>query len=183
MPGSLKRRLLFFVNNLTPKIEKWNLESADLRNEDLITLVSHCQRITELDLVLNSLDANYTIKTGRWEGLQTSLAAIAAHLSENLTKIQLPWQIYPVSEFINQMPKLKYVWHHPDKDPRNFVKVGLKPPTMFGEPIGGKDPLRRECPRGLKENVMLHDPNRRISSAIWPLCEPPGPRRGPPGHL
>ena len=45
------------------------------------------------------------------------------------------------------MPKLKYVWHHPDKDPRNFVKMGLKPPTMFGEPIGGKNPLRRECPQ------------------------------------
>ena len=81
--GITEEETAFFVNNLTPKIEKLNLESADLRNEDLITLVSRCQRITELDLVLNSLDANYTIKTGRWEGLQTSLAAIAEHLSES----------------------------------------------------------------------------------------------------
>ena len=105
----------FFVNNLTPKIEKLNLESAGLNNKNLITLVTRCQRITELDLVLNSLDANDTIGPGKWEGLQISLDAIVANLSESLTKIQLPWQICPVPEFINQMPKLKYVWHHPDK--------------------------------------------------------------------
>ena len=138
----------FFVNNLTPKIEKLNLESGGLKNKDIITLVTRCNRITELDVVANPIDSNYT---EGWElygrGLQISLAAIAEHLSESLTKIQLPWQIYPVPEFINQMPKLKYVWHHPDKDPRNFVKRGMKPPTMFGQPIGDKEHLRIECPQ------------------------------------
>ena len=138
----------FFVNNLTPKIEKLNLESGGLKNKDIITLVTRCNRITELDVVANPIDSNYT---EGWElygrGLQISLAAIAEHLSESLTKIQLPWQIYPVPEFINQMPKLKYVWHHPDKDPRNLAMEGRPPATMLGEIIGKKESLRRECPQ------------------------------------
>ena len=36
-------------------------------------------------------------------------------------------------------------------------------------------------PHGVKENIMLQGPSRCISSAIWPLCEPPGPPRGPLG--
>ena len=125
-----------------------NLESADLKDKDLITLVTRCNKITELDIVLNPIDANKTMNSDQWpRDIQISLAAIAENLSESLTKIQTPWQICPVPEFINRMPKLKYVWCHADKDPRNFVKRGLKPPTMFGQPIGNKDWLREECPQ------------------------------------
>ena len=136
----------FFVNNLTPKIEKLNLESAHLKNKDVITLVTRCQNITELDLVLNPIDAFHTLN-GDWEGLQISLAAIAYYLRESLTKIQLPWQIVVdgLAEFINLMPKLKYLWHFYDKDPRNFVNY--VPKDLFGYPIGDKEPLRRECPQ------------------------------------
>ena len=141
----------FFVNNLTPKIEKLNLESACLKNEDVIALVTRCQSITELDLVLNPIDAGFTVNDDweyvGWEGLQISLAAIAYYLSESLTKIQLPWQIFAsgLAEFINLMPKLKYLWHFYDHDPRNFVNYVPKDP--FGNPIGDKEPLRRECPQ------------------------------------
>ena len=53
----------------------------------------------------------------------------------------------PSARILNQMPKLKYVWHHPDNDPRNLAKEGRKPATMFGEIIGDKEALRRECPQ------------------------------------
>ena len=148
LAGITEEETTFFVNNLTPKIEKLNLESADLKSKDLITLVTRCNKITELDIVLNPIDANDIMYSDQWpRGIQISLAAIAENLSESLTKIQTPWQICPEPEFINKMPKLKYVWCHPEKDPRNFVKRGLKPPTMFGQPIGDKDWIREECPQ------------------------------------
>ena len=110
-------------------------------------VISSFRHIFSIDMptTLNPINSNNTMNTGPWEGLQISLAAIAHHLSESLTKIQLPWQIYPVPEFINQMPKLKYVWHHPDKDPRNLAMEERPPATMFGEIIGDKESLRREC--------------------------------------
>ena len=56
----------FFVNNLTPKIEKLNLESGGLKNKDIITLVTCCNRITELDIVLNPIDGNDTMYSDQW---------------------------------------------------------------------------------------------------------------------
>ena len=37
--------------------------------------------------------------------------------------------------------------------------------------IEGMRRFRPSAPRGGKENVMLHDPNRRIRIAVWALCD------------
>ena len=128
---SLDEDLDFFVNNLTPKIEKLNIAYIHFRDEHMVKLLKRCRNITELDLFCCDLNR---IEDGsddeefneRYNTEQRTLMAISENLSQSLVKLHLPYHsiIYP--GFLNSLPKLKYLWHkgsygrYSDSETRQF---------------------------------------------------------------
>ena len=95
----------FFVNNLTPKIEKLNISyNAGFKDKHIVQLVKRCKNITELDL--DGCDLDFV------EENQNCLIAISENLSQSLIKLQLPEQSILYHEFLKSLPKLRYLWIH-----------------------------------------------------------------------
>ena len=98
----------FFANNLTTKIEKLNISYIGILDEHMVKLLNRCKNITELDLL--GCDLNHE-NGGLEHAEQRTLMAISENLSQSLVKLQLPDHsiIYP--DFLNSLPRLKYLWH------------------------------------------------------------------------
>ena len=97
--------LEFFVNNLTPKIEKLNISYSDgFLYKHILPLVKRCNNISELDISLCDQDVDLNV-----ENKQT-LIAISENLSQSLVKLHLPDHSILYHEFLNSLPKLRYLW-------------------------------------------------------------------------
>ena len=93
---------------MTTKIEKLNISYIGILDEHMVKLLNRCKNITELDLLGCDLNhENGELKHAE----QRTLMAISENLSQSLVKLQLPDHsiIYP--DFLNSLPKLKYLWH------------------------------------------------------------------------
>ena len=107
----------FFVNNLTPKIEKLNISyNAGFKDKHIVQLVKRCKNITELDLDGCDLDDGFV------EENQNCLIAISENLSQSLIKLQLPEQSILYHEFLKSLPKLRYLWSHNGEFICDFMK-------------------------------------------------------------
>ena len=95
----------FFVNNLTPKIEKLNISANHaFCYKHILPLVKRCKNITELDL--GSFDSYCDFD----EENEKCLIAISENLSQSLVKLQLPDDCILNHEFLKSLPKLRYLW-------------------------------------------------------------------------
>ena len=103
----------FFAKNLTPKIEKLNIShNKGFIYKHVLSLVKHCKNITELDLDGCDLDIDRfdtDLEYGAVES-QNCLIAISKYLSQSLVKLQLPDHSILYHEFLNLLPKLRYLW-------------------------------------------------------------------------
>ena len=97
---SLEEDLDWFVNNLTPKIEKLNVAEISIQDWQMVQLLKRCKNITELDI------------NGSFIGARdpTQLLAISENLSQSLVKLPLPNNTVISQDFLNSLPKLKYLW-------------------------------------------------------------------------
>ena len=97
--------LEFFVNNLTPKIEKLNISYSDgLLYKNILPLVKRCNNISELDISLCDLDVALDVEN------KQILIAISENLSQSLVKLHLSDHSILYPEFLNSLPKLRYLW-------------------------------------------------------------------------
>ena len=97
--------LEFFVNNLTPKIEKLNISYSDgFLYKHILPLVKRCNNICELDIYLCDLDVDLDVENKK------TLIAISENLSQSLVKLHLPDRSILYHEFLNSLPKLRYLW-------------------------------------------------------------------------
>ena len=135
---SLDEDLDFFVNNLTPKIEKLNIACIHFRDEHMVKLLKRCRNITELDLFccnlnkLNDSDDEGSDEEEFYEELhpeQRTLKAISENLSQSLVKLHLPYHSIVYPGFLDSLPKLKYLWHkgsdgqgYSDSETRQFKR-------------------------------------------------------------
>ena len=107
----------FFVNNLTPKIEKLNISWNEcFKDKHIVQLVKRCNNITDLDLDGCDLD------DGLVEENQNCLIAISENLSQSLVKLELPDQSILYHEFLKSLPKLRYLWSHNGEFICDFMK-------------------------------------------------------------
>ena len=97
----------FFANNLTTKIEKLNISQIGILDEHMVKLLNRCKNITELDL----LGCDLNKEDGLNHPEQRTLMAISENLSQSLVKLQLPDHSFIYPDFLNSLPKLKYLWH------------------------------------------------------------------------
>ena len=97
----------FFANNLTTKIEKLNISQIGILDEHMVKLLNRCKNITELDL----LGCDLNKEDGLNHPEQRTLMAISENLSLSLVKLQLPDHSFIYPDFLNSLPKLKYLWH------------------------------------------------------------------------
>ena len=97
--------LEFFVNNLTPKIEKLNISYSDgFLYKHILPLVKRCNNISELDIYQCDLDVDLDVENKK------TLIAISENLSQSLVKLHLPDFRILYHEFLNLLPKLRYLW-------------------------------------------------------------------------
>ena len=97
--------LEFFVNNLTPKIEKLNISYSDgFLYKHILPLVKRCNKISELDISLCDLGVDSDVENKK------TLIAISENLSQSLVKLHLPDHCVLYHEFLNSLPKLRYLW-------------------------------------------------------------------------
>ena len=95
----------FFVNNLTPKIEKLNISSNHaFRYKHILPLVKRCKNVTELDL------GGFEPYCDFDEENEKCLIAISENLSQSMVKLQLPDDCILNHEFLKSLPKLRYLW-------------------------------------------------------------------------
>ena len=107
----------FFVNNLTPKIEKLNISwSESFKDKHIVQMVKRCNNITELDL------AGCDIANGLLGENQNALIAISENLSQSLVKLELPDQSIVYPDFLKSLPKLRYLWIHNEEFICDFMK-------------------------------------------------------------
>jgi hypothetical protein len=110
----------FFVNNLTPKIEKLNISYNDVfLSKHVVQLVKRCNSISELDLKECRLYIDGYDFDGEPDENENYLLAISENLSQSLIKLQLPYiNIYYIvyRRFLNSLPKLRYLWMWDYKD-------------------------------------------------------------------
>ena len=107
----LDRDVEFFVNNLTPKIEKLNIsDNEGFNDEHIESLFKRCNNITELDLHHCDQADDDSFDNEDNEDNQSFLIAIAENLSQSLIKLQLPDHSFLYHEFIKSLPKLRYLW-------------------------------------------------------------------------
>ena len=101
-----EKHMAFLCKNITPNIEKIDLSSTDVSNDDIKTLVRRCKKIKELDISHTSVDIDVVVDE------------IILHLSSTLETLCLPIT-NPVrfSKFDNcslfkfgSMPRLRHVW-------------------------------------------------------------------------
>ena len=115
---SLEEDLDWFVNNLTPKIEKLNVAEISIQDWQMVQLLKRCKNITELDI------------NGSFIGARdpTQLLAISENLSQSLVKLRLPNNTVITQSFLNSLPKLKYIWRevvgkrHPQHQDGTWIK-------------------------------------------------------------
>ena len=118
----------FFVNNLTPKIEKLNISyNDDFLSKHVVQLVKRCNSISELDLKDCRLYIDGYDFDGEPNENENYLLAISENLSQSLIKLQLPYMnIYYIvhRRFLNSLPKLRYLWmwDYKDSDSINIMK-------------------------------------------------------------
>ena len=104
----------FFANNLTPKIEKLNIShNYDFVYEHVLQLVKRCNNITELDLDRCDLDIARVEEDNDPKENQHCLIAISKNLSQSLVKLQLGTTSTIYHEFLESLPKLRYLWKAP----------------------------------------------------------------------
>ena len=107
----------FFVNNLTPKIEKLNIShNYDFVYEHIFQLVKRCKNITELDLAHCDLDIARNDGDNRDNDPkenQHCLIAISENLSQSLVKLQLDATSTIYHGFLKSLPKLRHLWKAP----------------------------------------------------------------------
>ena len=101
---SLEEDLDFFVNNLTPKIEKLNISHINIQDKHMVQLLKRCKNITDLDLHACGLGFH------KEDIQQRILKAITENLSQSLVKLRLPNRTVISQGFLNSLPKLKYLW-------------------------------------------------------------------------
>ena len=95
----------FFVNNLTPKIEKLNISANHaFRYKHILPLVKRCKNITELDI------GGFEPYCDFDEENEKCLIAISENLSQSMVKLQLPDDCILNHEFLKALPKLRYLW-------------------------------------------------------------------------
>ena len=94
---SLEEDLDWFVNNLTPKIEKLSVAHIGIQDLQMVQLLKRCKNITDLDI-------KGSFMSGR------ALLAISENLSQSLVKLRLSNNTVITQSFLNSLPKLKYIW-------------------------------------------------------------------------
>ena len=94
---SLEEDLDFFVNNLTPKIEKLNVAHIGIQEWQIVQLLKRCKNITDLDIKGSFMS-------------EKALLAISENLSQSLFKLRLSNNTVITQSFLNSLPKLKYIW-------------------------------------------------------------------------
>ena len=122
----------FFANNLTPKIEKLNISwNHGFNDKHIVPLVKRCKNITELDLNGCDLDFDrFYIDPENPKENQNCLIAISENLSQSLVKLQLPDHSFLYHEFIESLPKLRYLWTKGTNDTKMMKQF---PHVFFNE--------------------------------------------------
>ena len=112
---SLEEDLDWFVNNLTPKIEKLNVAEIGIQEWQSVQLLKRCKNITDLDIKGSFM-------------YESVLLAISENLSQSLVKLRLSNNTVITQSFLNSLPKLKYIWRevvgkrHPQHQDGTWIK-------------------------------------------------------------
>ena len=117
-----EKSIEFLVSNLTSKIEKLSLFWMPLlRDEHIKTLVTRCNKMTELDL------------GGKTSITRHSLNFVIEHLQSTLVKLSLHSAVVLDSnDFLKlkSMEKLKLLCYNKPKDPVNMQKLKKMLPNL-----------------------------------------------------
>ena len=148
----------FFVNNLTPKIEKLNISyNNGFLCEHVVQLVKRCKSISELDLKECWLYIDGYDFDGEPDENQNYLLAISENLSQSLIKLQLPGgiNIYHIvyRRFLNSLPKLRYLWTRNCKDSYDDI-------------------MKEYLSSSIRERIVLNEGTAKIASCSSEYFEP-----------